>query len=146
MDLGKKLFKDAFKIKKTDLRTLSQKERGGPDQIPKFVAYEIGTLGRESSQTLICPIFKYDLRIPLQAIRLCYLSLSEFKSLAIQPKMFSMYQILIGVRGSEVKHKYPKCCCPKVAMERGGGGGSDPIGTMSLNPFFLKAFLVQESS
>ena len=29
--------------KKTDLRTLSQKEGGGPDQIPKLVACEIGT-------------------------------------------------------------------------------------------------------
>ena len=29
--------------KKPDLRTLSQKEGGGPDQIPKFIACEIGT-------------------------------------------------------------------------------------------------------
>ena len=29
--------------KKPDLRTLSQKEGGGPDQIPKFVVCEIGT-------------------------------------------------------------------------------------------------------
>ena len=29
--------------KKRDLRTLSQKEGGGPDQIPKFVVCEIGT-------------------------------------------------------------------------------------------------------
>ena len=36
--------RDAFKIKKNpDLRTLSQKEGGGSDQIPKFVACEIGT-------------------------------------------------------------------------------------------------------
>ena len=33
--------RDAYK--KTDLRTLSQKVGGGPDQIPKFVACEIGT-------------------------------------------------------------------------------------------------------
>ena len=35
--------RDVFKIKKTDLRTLSQKEGGGRDQIPKFIACEIGT-------------------------------------------------------------------------------------------------------
>ena len=34
--------RDAFK-KKTDLRTLSQKVGGGPDQITKFVVCEIGT-------------------------------------------------------------------------------------------------------
>ena len=47
-DLNKNLLytlqklRDAFK-KKTDLRTLSQKVGGGPDQIPKFVVCEIGT-------------------------------------------------------------------------------------------------------
>ena len=30
-------------LKKTDLRTLSQKVGGGQDQIPKFVVCEIGT-------------------------------------------------------------------------------------------------------
>ena len=39
-----KNLRDAFKIKKKpDLRTLSQQEGGGPDQIPKFIACEIGT-------------------------------------------------------------------------------------------------------
>ena len=44
--------RDAFKIKKKpDLRTLSQKEGGGPDQIPKFVKCEIGTWGRGQANT-----------------------------------------------------------------------------------------------
>ena len=50
------------KKKKPDLRTLSQKVGGGPDQIPNFVVCEIGTRGGEGSQTLICPNFKSDLR------------------------------------------------------------------------------------
>ena len=49
-------------LKKTDLRTLSQKVGGGPDQIPNFDVCEIGTRGGEGSQTLICPNFKSDLR------------------------------------------------------------------------------------
>ena len=44
MERKRKMFRDAFKIKKTDLRTLSQKGGGGPDQIPKLMACEIGTL------------------------------------------------------------------------------------------------------
>ena len=47
---------------KTDLRTLSQKVGGGPDQIPKFFVCEIGTWGGVGSQTPICPKFKSDLR------------------------------------------------------------------------------------
>ena len=44
MERKRKMFRDAFKIKKkTDLRTLSQKGGGGPDQIPKLMACEIGT-------------------------------------------------------------------------------------------------------
>ena len=43
----------------------------------------------------------------------------------------SMSQILKGGRGSEAKHKCPKCECPKEAMD-GVGGLSDVIGTMSL--------------
>ena len=58
---------------------MSQKKGGGPDQIPKFVGCEFGTGGRGSSQTLICPIFKNDLRtkgdlwrvVPPQAIIGC---------------------------------------------------------------------------
>ena len=69
--------RDALKIKKkTDLRTLSQKGGGGPD--PKYIACEIGTLGRGSTQKLICPNFESDLRtkvdllrvVPLQAQRI----------------------------------------------------------------------------
>ena len=48
--------------KKPDLRTLSQKVGGGPDQIPKFVVCEIGTRGGVGSQTPICPNFKSDLK------------------------------------------------------------------------------------
>ena len=48
LDLGKILVEITKgrlqnKNKKTDLRTLSQKEGWGPDQIPKFLACEIGT-------------------------------------------------------------------------------------------------------
>ena len=57
-----KCLRDAFKKNKPDLRTLSQKVGGGPDQIPNFVVCEIGTRGGEGSQTLICPNFKSDLR------------------------------------------------------------------------------------
>ena len=58
-----KWVRDAFKKKKKkpDLRTLSQKVGGGPDQIPKFVVCEIGTWGGVGSQTPICPNFKSDL-------------------------------------------------------------------------------------
>ena len=54
--------KGRLQKKKPDLRTLSQKVGGGPDQIPNFVVCEIGTRGGEGSQTLICPNFKSDLR------------------------------------------------------------------------------------
>ena len=40
VDLGKGRLQNK---KKPDLRTLSQKVGGGPDQIPKFLACEIGT-------------------------------------------------------------------------------------------------------
>ena len=43
-------------LKKMDLRTLSQKVGGGPDQIPKFYVCEIGTWGGGGSQTPIFPI------------------------------------------------------------------------------------------
>ena len=50
------------KKKKTDLRTLSQKVGGGPDQIPKFVVCEFGTRGGVGSQIPVCPNFKPDLK------------------------------------------------------------------------------------
>ena len=126
--------RDAFKIIKKDLRTMSQKDGGGPHQIPKFLACEIGTWGRGLGQTLICPIFNFDLRtkgdlwrgVPLQAIMCCYPLIictnQKVTLFAIQQKIFIMSQILIGGRGSKAKHKIPKCWCPKVAMEWREGG------------------------
>ena len=70
--------RDAFKIKKkTGFKDIVPKGGRGPDQIPKFVACEFVTWREGSSQTLICPIFRSDLRtkgdfqrvVPLQVIK-----------------------------------------------------------------------------
>ena len=74
--------------------TFFLQEGGGPDQIPNFVVCEIGTWGTGSSQTLICPIFKSDLRtkddlrrpVPLQASRWCYPSIVTAQRTPQQPQ------------------------------------------------------------
>ena len=153
-------------LKKTDLRTLSQKEGGCPDQIPKFDAFEIGTWGRGSSEKLICPIFKSDSRtkgefwrvVPLQVITWCYPSVigtnQKVKSFAIQSKSFYYVPNFDRWEGVRSQNQMSQLLMSQSGYG-GGGEVSGLIGTLSLNPFlwgiegppriFQNLVLVEES-
>ena len=52
------LLRDAFKKKKPDLRTLSQKVGGGPDQIPKFLYVKLAHEGGYVVKHQFVPILR----------------------------------------------------------------------------------------